>query len=59
MNRDYIFNDNLKTLEQVIEVYSNSVSDKLKAVLRVEVYQKMIQNLEEKKAEADSDKSDE
>ncbi len=45
MNRDYVFSSEMKTLEQVIEVYSKSGTDKLKAVLRMEIYQKMIQSL--------------
>ena len=55
MNRDYIFNPEMKTLEQVIEVYSHAEEDRLKAVLRMEVYQKMISSLASKEAEGKAD----
>ena len=42
MNRDYIFNAELKTFEQVAAEYAKSSEDKLKTVLRAEIYQKML-----------------
>ena len=50
MNRDYIFNAELKTFEQVVAVYSRSSGDKLKAVLRAEIYQKMLLSMAAKEA---------
>ena len=49
MNRDYFFNAEMKTLDQVIETYSRAETDTLKAVLRLEVYQKMLQSVHSKK----------
>lgn len=42
MDRDYLFRDDLKSLEVVIETYTASPKDKLKSILRADVYQKMI-----------------
>lgn len=41
MNREMIFNERFKSLENVIETYEETTEDKLLAVLKSEVYQKM------------------
>lgn len=38
----------LGSLEQVIEVYEDSKGDKLQAVLRAELYQKMIKEMDDR-----------
>lgn len=45
MKKDAVFDDKFKSLETVIEAYELSEPDKLKAVLRLEVYQKMLSKL--------------
>ena len=45
MDRDYLFRDDLKSLEVVIETYTTSPKDKLKSILRADVYQKMISKM--------------
>lgn len=45
MKKDAVFDDKFKSLEPVIEAYELSEPDKLKAVLRLEVYQKMLSKL--------------
>lgn len=44
IDRDYLFKDGMRSLEVVIENYVTSTEDKLKAVLRADVYQKMLSN---------------
>lgn len=45
MDRDYLFRDDLKSLEVVIETYTTSPKDKLKSILRADIYQKMISKM--------------
>ncbi len=45
MKKDAVFDDKFKSLETVIETYELSETDKLKSVLRLEVYQKMLSKL--------------
>lgn len=45
MKKDAVFDDKFKSLETVIETYELSEQDKLKSVLRLEVYQKMLSKL--------------
>lgn len=45
MKKDAVFDDKFKSLETVIETYELSEPDKLKSVLRLEVYQKMLSKL--------------
>lgn len=45
MKKDAVFDDKFKSLETVIETYELSEPDKLKSVLRLEVYQKMLGKL--------------
>ncbi len=42
LNKEAVFNDKVRSLEEVIETYETTSEDRLKAVLRMEVYQKMI-----------------
>ena len=44
MNRSALFNDRFSSLGDVIEAYKSTSEDKLKAVLRSDVYQRMISN---------------
>lgn len=56
MSRDYIFNDEMKSLECVIETYQKSSTNRLQAVLRADVYNKMLSNMTAKKtAKAETD----
>lgn len=50
MSRDFIFSDEMKSLECVIETYQKGTADRLQSVLREEVYNKMISSMKEKKA---------
>ena len=45
MKKDAVFDDKFKSLEPIIETYKLSEPDKLKSVLRLEVYQKMLSKL--------------
>ena len=45
MKKDAVFDDKFKSLETIIETYEMSEPDKLKSVLRLEVYQKMLSKL--------------
>lgn len=45
MDRDTVFDEKYRTLEHVLEAYEESGTDKLKAVLRVDVYQKMLSEM--------------
>lgn len=42
MDKQSVFKDEFKSLEEVINKYENAISDKLSAVLRSDVYNKMI-----------------
>ncbi|WP_235417130.1 McrB family protein [Faecalicatena contorta] len=52
LDRDYLFRDGISSLEVVIEQYGSSSEDKLKAVLRADVYQKMLAKLSKKPSES-------
>ncbi|MDM8202384.1 McrB family protein [Allofournierella massiliensis] len=52
MSRDFIFNDDMKSLEFVIETYQKSTTDRLQSVLRADVYNKMISSMNAKKSAA-------
>lgn len=45
MKKDAVFDDKFKSLETIIETYELSEPDKLKSVLRLEVYQKKLSKL--------------
>lgn len=47
MNHTEIFNENLKSLEDVIIAYETTTKDKLEEVLRLNVYEKMISKMSE------------
>lgn len=49
MNRNAVFDEKLKSLEQVINEYKNTKTDKLKTILRSNVYEKMKNTTEELK----------
>lgn len=49
MEKDKIFNESMKSLEEVISTYQSAKTDRLKVVLRHEVYKKMIKQMTEKK----------
>ncbi|MDD3402400.1 MAG: AAA family ATPase [Hespellia sp.] len=46
LERDLIFDENFKSLEDVIETYEEATTDKLGAVLKPEVYQKMVKEMQ-------------
>ena len=48
MERELVFDSGFGSLEQVIEVYEDSKGDKLQAVLRAELYQKMIKEMDDR-----------
>ena len=48
MERELVFDSAFGSLEQVIEVYEDSKGDKLQAVLRAELYQKMIKGMDDR-----------
>ena len=45
MNRTAVFSDNMKSLDLVIETYAQTPEDKLRAVLRLDMYQKMMEQM--------------
>lgn len=47
MDKDAIFDEKFTSLEKVIETYENTETDKLRAVLRADVYQKMLNRMAE------------
>lgn len=51
MDKGAVFDEKFKSLEMVIETYEQSESDKLQAVLRMEVYKKMLDTMMAKKSE--------
>lgn len=53
-DHDLIFRDDINSLETIISTYEHAEPDKLKAVLRLDVYQKMLQS-KLKKADEDSE----
>jgi 5-methylcytosine-specific restriction endonuclease McrBC GTP-binding regulatory subunit McrB len=46
MDKNAIFNDNCKSLEDVVTTYENATNDRLEAVLRLSVYEKMISKMQ-------------
>lgn len=57
MDKEAIFDAQLSSLEEVIEVYEVSPSDKLQSVLRTEIYDKMVNEMK-KRNEMDTQKTD-
>ena len=57
MDKEAIFDARLSSLEEVIEVYEVSPSDKLQSVLRTEIYDKMVNEMK-KRNEMDTQKTD-
>ena len=51
MDKEAVFDEKFKSLETVIETYEQSESDKLQAVLRMEVYKKMLDTMMVEKSE--------
>ncbi|MCM1086660.1 MAG: AAA family ATPase [Muribaculaceae bacterium] len=49
MDRTAIFNENCKSLDDVIAAYKDSQSDKLEAVLKAGVYEKMLSKMQQNK----------
>ncbi len=47
MDKDAIFDEKFTSLEKVIETYEDTETDKLRAVLRADVYQKMLNRMAE------------
>ena len=48
MDKTAIFNENCKSLEDVVITYETATSDKLAAVLRTSVYEKMLLKMQQK-----------
>ena len=46
MDKTAVFNDNCKSLEEVVITYENATPDKLAAVLRLSVYEKMLSKMQ-------------
>lgn len=46
MEKDSVFDERFKSLEKVIETYEETTADKLSSVLKPEVYQKMIKEMQ-------------
>lgn len=53
MDRTAIFNENCKSLEDIIVTYKTATTDKLAAVLKLSVYEKMISKMQQKSTEND------
>lgn len=51
MDKEAVFDEKFRSLEMVIETYEQSESDKLQAVLRMDVYKKMLETMSENKNE--------
>lgn len=51
MDKTAIFNENCKSLEEVVVTYENATTDKLAAVLRLSVYEKMLSKMQQSNAE--------
>ena len=49
MDKEAVFDGKFKSLETVIETYEQSESDKLQAVLRMDVYKKMLETMTARK----------
>lgn len=59
MGREYLFKDDMKSLEDVIDHYSASSEERLKAVLRLDVYQKMLSKMTQKSSKKEVESSEE
>lgn len=53
MDKTAIFNENCKSLEEVVVTYETATSDKLAAVLRLGVYEKMLSKMQQSNTEND------
>lgn len=51
MDKTAIFNENCKSLEEVVTTYKAATDDKLAAVLRLSVYEKMLSKMQQKGVE--------
>ncbi len=51
MDKTAIFNENCKSLEEVVTTYESATNDKLAAVLRLSVYEKMLSKMHQKGVE--------
>lgn len=51
MDKTAIFNENCKSLEEVVTTYESATNDKLAAVLRLSVYEKMLSKMHQKGGE--------
>lgn len=51
MDKTAIFNENCKSLEEVIVTYETATTDKLAAVLRLSVYEKMLSKMQQSSTE--------
>lgn len=49
MNRDMIFSESMNSLETIIETYKRTEDDRLRSILRIEVYAKMLSLMAKKK----------
>ena len=50
-SRWIIFNENCKSLEEVVVTYETATADKLSAVLRLSVYEKMLSKMQQNNTE--------
>lgn len=57
MDKESIFKENYKSLEDIINVYKTAEGDKLEMVLRVDVYNKMLSKMKVKKETIDNKNS--
>ena len=53
MDKTAIFNENCKSLEEVVVTYEKATTDKLAAVLRLSVYEKMLSKMQQNSSEKD------
>lgn len=53
MDKTAIFNENCKSLEDVVVTYETATTDKLAAVLRLSIYEKMLSKMQQKDTEND------
>ena len=51
MDKTAIFNENCKSLEDVVITYETATSDKLESVLRTSVYEKMLSKMQHMNSE--------
>ena len=51
LDKTAVFNENCKSLEEVMSMYEMATDDKLAAVLRLSVYEKMLSKMRENSAE--------